>query len=148
MNYSLYLNTKKLNTNEEAALNEYQKRLSAFCRINHYCRPATSVSALLSSIKTSAHTVFVLVQAGRNTPTSEELAEQVQQAGNHGISNICFFIGYDTVLSESGINSPMTDSLPVLSLSSMDISTGLMGVVLQEQLYRSYRILNHQPYHK
>lgn len=148
MNYSLYLNIKKLNPNDEAALKEYQKRLSAYCKINHYCKPAASVSAVLSSIKASAHTVLILIQAGSNTSTSEELAEQLQQAGNHGISNICFFIGYDPVLSESDIHSSMTGSLPVLSLSSMDISIGLTGVVLQEQLYRSYRILNHQPYHK
>ena len=54
-----------------------------------------------------------------------------------------YFIGYS-----SDDISDLTVSCKTLSLSSMDLSIGLTGVVLFEQLYRSHRILNHQPYHK
>lgn len=143
MNYSIYLNTKKLNTNDAAAMKEYQKRLSAYCRIESICRPAASLSVLLPHIKNSAHTAFILIQPGKATPSSEELAESINQIGIHGISTVCFFIGYDTPDLKYD-----TESLSILSLSYSELSIGLTGVVLQEQLYRSYRILNHQPYHK
>lgn len=143
MNYSIYLNTKKLNDNDIAAMKEYQKRLSAYCRISHCCKPANDLSALLSAEKDSARQIDILIRPGGLTPSSEELAVHISEMGIHGISTVRFFIGY----AVSKKNSDMIP-LPVLSLSSMDISTGLTGVVLYEQLYRSYRILNHQPYHK
>ena len=143
MNYSIYLNIKKLNPNDAAAMKEYQKRLSAYCKIGHFCKPADDLSALLSAQKDSTPRINILIQPGKKTFSSEELAVHINEIGIHGISTVCFWIGYP--LPD---NSSDTIYVPILSLSSMDISTGLTGVVLQEQLYRSYRILNHQPYHK
>lgn len=143
MNYSIYLNTRKLNPNDAAAMKEYQKRLSAYCRIEYFCKPAQALSVLLSTGKDSAHQINILIRPGRQTSSSEELAVHINEMSIHGISAVRFFIGYDASEKNSD-----TIPLPVLSLSSMDISTGLTGVVLYEQLYRSYRILNHQPYHK
>lgn len=143
MNYSIYLNIKKLNPNDAAAMKEYQKRLSAYCKIGHFCKPADDLSSLLSAEKDSAHMINILIQPGRKTLSSEELAVHINEMGIHGISAVRIWIGYPIPDKSSD-----TIHLPVLSLSSMDISTGLTGVVLQEQLYRSYRILNHQPYHK
>lgn len=143
MNYTIYLNAKKLNSNDLAAIQEYSKRLQAYCKTHFLLKPASGCRAIMSAHKSSNHTCFIQVQTGSHTPSSEELSDTINQLGIQGISNICFFIGYS-----SDDISDLTVSYKTLSLSSMDLSIGLTGVVLFEQLYRSYRILNHQPYHK
>lgn len=145
MNYTIYFNAKKLNSNDADAIAEYAKRLSAYCKINWYCKPAKSIKALPPFRKPSKHTLYVPVRTGETTPSSEELAEQINQINIQGISAVCFFIGYEDSTEQNDTNSI---TIPVLSLSSMTLSPGLTGVVLYEQLYRSYRILNGQPYHK
>lgn len=145
MNHIIYFNCKKLSANASDAIAEYAKRLSAYCKTNWYCKPAKDVSALSAVPAPSAHTLWISVLPGESTLTSEELARHLEQIGIQGISTLCFFIGYPAKnqTCNAAIQTPVT-----LSLSSMDISPELTGVILYEQLYRSYRILHHQPYHK
>ena len=143
MKYEVYLNTRKLNANEKNAIAEYAKRLSAYCKINLHCQPAKSHMEILSSFKSLEHTLLILVQPGSATVSSEEFAEQINQLGIQGTSKVCFLIGY------SDMEVPDTTiDFQTLALSTMTMSTGLTGIVLYEQLYRCYRILNNQPYHK
>ena len=137
MNYSIYLNTKKLNPNDAAAIAEYSKRLSAYCTIRLVCKPIKALEPFLIKQNFSDHTCCYQVLPGTDTYTSEDFAGNLDQLGIHGTSSVYFFIGYPVCISMSPIH-----------LSSMELSTGLSGVVLYEQLYRSYRILNPQPYHK
>lgn len=145
MNYVVYFNCRKLDSNDIDAIAEYAKRLSAYCRTNWHCKPSKSVTGLCSSQRASAHTLWIQIQTGASTPSSEELAGYISQISIQGISTVCFLIGYEwqAGLPDAGAAPP-----PVLSLSAMDISPGLTGVILYEQLYRSYRIIHHQPYHK
>ncbi|MBO5239509.1 MAG: 23S rRNA (pseudouridine(1915)-N(3))-methyltransferase RlmH [Lachnospiraceae bacterium] len=145
MNYYVYLNTKKLNKNEELAVKEYTKRLSAYCKTAWYCHPATDCISIISKIKYSEHTLFLQVQADEASPSSEELANDFNQMAIQGISTVYIFIGYPHGTETS---EPIIKSMKTLSLSSMTLSTGLTSVVFYEQLYRCYRILNNQPYHK
>lgn len=137
MNYSIYLNTKKLNPNDAAAIAEYSKRLSAYCNIRLICKPMKALEPFLMKQAFSDHTCCYQVLAGTDTLASEAFAANLEQLGIHGTSAVTFFIGY-----------PVCASMSPVYLSSMELSTGLSGVVLYEQIYRSYRILNHQPYHK
>lgn len=144
MNYKIYFNCKKLNSNDADAIAEYGKRLSAYCKINWYCKPSKTcpVSSLPAE---STHTIWIQIQTAISDLTSEALAEQIEQLGIQGISTVCFFIGYAPMqkTNDCSMQEPIT-----LSLSSMNISQSLTGVILYEQLYRSYRILHQQPYHK
>lgn len=145
MNYIVYLNTKKLNKNDEQAILEYTKRLGAYCKTSYHLQPASKLSDLLAKIKNSEHSCLVSVVPGKDTPSSEVLASNINQIGLQGISTIYIFIGYENVTTTQELDLP---SIHSLSLSSMDLSIGLTGVVLFEQIYRGYRILNNQPYHK
>lgn len=142
MNYYIYINTRKLNPNDCAAIAEYAKRLTAYCNIRLICKPAEVLDSLYAKISASGHACYYQVLSGTHTMRSEEFAATLEQHGIHGISSLYFFIGYPEISNSSATN------IQPLYLSSMEISTGLTGVVLYEQIYRSYRILNHQPYHK
>jgi 23S rRNA (pseudouridine1915-N3)-methyltransferase len=69
--------------------------------------------------------------------TSEDFAEQINTWGISGISEIVFIIGASDFESNS-----------TLALTSMEMDSGLSATVVFEQIYRAYRILNNQPYHK
>ena len=75
---------------------------------------------------------------------SEELAERIGRLGVEGVSQIVFVIGGSLGLS----GRVMERADFALSFSKMTFPHQLMRVILLEQVYRSYRILNHQPYHK
>lgn len=145
MNYFIYFNCKKLSSNASDAMSEYAKRLSAYCKTNCFCKPAKDFQTLTSTLTPSAHTLWIPIQTGPSALTSEAMAERLNQLGIQGISTVCFFIGYETksqiCVTDNRIPEP-------LSLSSMELSLELTGVVLYEQLYRSYRIIHQQPYHK
>ena len=75
---------------------------------------------------------------------SEELAERIEKLGVSGISQIVFVIGGSLGLSAQ----VMKRADYALSFSRMTFPHQLMRVILLEQIYRSYRIVNGEPYHK
>lgn len=87
--------------------------------------------------------VFVLAINGKQL-SSEEFSKEIEQLGISGKSNLTFIIGGSLGLSDS-----------VLLRSNQQISFGrltyphqLMRLVLVEQIYRGFRIMKGEPYHK
>ena len=76
--------------------------------------------------------------------SSEELADKVDKLGVQGTSHIIFIIGGSIGLGEEVLQK----SNFALSFSKMTFPHQLMRVILLEQIYRSYRIINGEPYHK
>lgn len=76
--------------------------------------------------------------------TSEQLAEKIEQLGIGGRSHITMVIGGSLGLDASILKQ--ADLL--LSFSKMTFPHQLMRLILVEQLYRSYRIIKGEPYHK
>lgn len=75
---------------------------------------------------------------------SVELSEKIRKLGVEGISSIVFVIGgslglHDQILKRADYK---------LSFSKMTFPHQLMRVILLEQIYRSYRIMSGEPYHK
>ena len=75
---------------------------------------------------------------------SVELSEKIERLGTSGTSHIIFIIGgslgiADSLLARADLR---------LSFSRMTFPHQLMRVILMEQVYRAYRIMNHEPYHK
>ena len=75
---------------------------------------------------------------------SVELSKNIQQLGVRGKSSIVFVIGGSLGLSKEVLKRADEK----LSFSKMTFPHQLMRVILLEQVYRSYRIMNGEPYHK
>ena len=75
---------------------------------------------------------------------SVELSEKLETLGTSGTSHIIFVIGGSLGLSDRILKRADYK----LSFSKMTFPHQLMRLILSEQIYRSYRIMNHEPYHK
>tara|TARA_B100000029_G_scaffold321765_1_gene314190 strand:- start:206 stop:673 length:468 start_codon:yes stop_codon:yes gene_type:complete len=87
-------------------------------------------------------TLIVLDQSGRSVSTNE-FSNWMQDWLDNSIDPI-FGIGGPDGFSESVLNR----ANKILSLSSMTLPHSLVPVILAEQLYRSWSILNNLPYHR
>lgn len=141
------------------AVSEYSKRLSRYCRLEilqtaDEKTPDHASQALeeqikekegqriLSLIPDDAYVIALAIEGVMMD--SEELAAMMGQLGVKGTSQIVFVIGGSLGLSGQVLKRADFH----LSFSKMTFPHQLMRVILLEQIYRSYRILNHQPYHK
>lgn len=76
--------------------------------------------------------------------SSGELAQKVREISNSGVSEMVFIIGGATGLDES----IKARSDFALSFSKMTFTHQFARPMLQEQLYRAFKIINNEPYHK
>ena len=87
--------------------------------------------------------IFALAIDGKELD-SVELSKKIENLGTSGISQIVFLIGGSLGMSENLLKRADCK----LSFSKMTFPHQLMRVILLEQVYRSYRIMNGEPYHK
>ncbi|MBR2046282.1 MAG: 23S rRNA (pseudouridine(1915)-N(3))-methyltransferase RlmH [Agathobacter sp.] len=97
---------------------------------------------LLKNIKDDAYVISLCID-GKQLD-SELLSEKIEKLGIQGTSHIYFIIGGSLGLADEVIKR----SDYKLSFSPMTFPHQLMRLILLEQIYRSYRIMNHEPYHK
>lgn len=141
------------------AIAEYSKRLSKYCKLEiiEVADEKTPDNAsevvenvirdkegerLLKYVKDD--TFVITLEIKGKMMTSEELAERIDTLGIRGVSHIMFIIGGSIGLGEDVIKR----SDFALSFSKMTFPHQLMRVILLEQIYRSYRIISGEPYHK
>ncbi len=141
------------------ALAEYTKRLSRYCSlsITEVADEKTKEQAsdvecaiikdregerILKSIREDGYVIALAID-GKNL-NSVELSEKIENLALTGKSNLYFVIGGSLGLSDE----VMKRADYKLSFSRMTFPHQLMRVILLEQIYRSYRIINHEPYHK
>ena len=137
------------------AISEYQKRLSAFAKINvievKESVYGESEKEILLAKKEEAEKLSKYKQVycvsleinGKNY-SSEGLAQHISDLMVSGNSCISFFIG-----GSFGLDKTFSDSLnEKLSFSNLTFPHQLMRVILLEQLYRAFTILNGKTYHK
>ena len=97
---------------------------------------------ILKSIKNDAY-VITLEILGKKM-NSVQFADKLNKLALQGNSHIVFIIGGSLGLHES-VSRRANEKL---SFSDMTFPHQLMRVILTEQIYRAYRIINHEPYHK
>ncbi len=105
----------------KTALDDYQKRLSKFCKTNIVSKPTNGYRVLIS-------------QTGREL-TSPELATYIEKLQVNGVSHI--EVTWDDLAYD--------DSIQIVSCH---LSESMLTLLTLEQFYRAFKILNHEPYHK
>ena len=141
------------------AIAEYSKRLSKYCKLEiiEVADEKTPDNAsevvedsirskeaerILKYVKDDAY--VITLEIGGKQLSSEELADKIDKLGIQGTSHIIFIIGGSIGLGKE----VLTKSNYALSFSKMTFPHQLMRVILLEQVYRSYRIISNEPYHK
>ena len=141
------------------AVCEFEKRLSRYCRLeiiealdektpDHAGMlmekqiKEKEASRLLKYLNRDAYVIALAIE-GKQLD-SVELSEKLDNLGTSGVSHIIFLIGGSLGLSDDILNGADFQ----LSFSKMTFPHQLMRVILLEQIYRAYRIMNGEPYHK
>jgi 23S rRNA (pseudouridine1915-N3)-methyltransferase len=140
-------------------IREYEKRLSRYCRlqilqVNDEKTPDGASMALEDQIRAvegerllnrilPGDYVIALAIDGQMLD-SPDLAAKMERLGIEGNSNVAFVIGGSLGLSEAVLKRADYR----LSFSKMTFPHQLMRLILLEQIYRSYRIIHGEPYHK
>ncbi len=142
-----------------AGIAEYAKRLSRYCKLT-FCQVAdektpdrasdalneqikdTEGQRLLKHIREQDYVIALAIDG--NMVDSVELSRKIGQLGVEGKSSIAFVIGGSLGLSDAVLQRADYR----LSFSRMTFPHQLMQMILLEQIYRGFRILNNEPYHK
>lgn len=141
------------------AAKEYLNRLSGYCKIETEEIPEVrlperpSEGEIGAALKTEAEAIGEKLIKGAaviamciegQQPDSEDLASQLEKYASRGISKLCFVIG-----GSNGLHSAFKDRADWrLSMSRMTFPHHLARIMLFEQIYRGFKILEGGKYHK
>lgn len=141
------------------AIAEYSKRLSKYCKLEilevaDEKTPDCASQAveeqirqkegerILKLVKDDAY--VITLEIGGNLLDSVAFSQKIETLGIQGTSHITFIIGGSIGLGKEVLQR----SNFALSFSKMTFPHQLMRVILLEQIYRGYRIMAGEPYHK
>jgi len=141
------------------ALAEYSKRLSAYCRLQilevaDEKTPAEAGKAetdqilkregerILKMIRREDYVCALAIQGDKMD--SVAFSDFLENSGIHGISSLVFLIGGSLGLHQSVYQRCQKR----ISFSDLTFPHPLMRVILLEQLYRGFKIIAGEPYHK
>ncbi len=141
------------------AIDEYSKRLSRYCKLDIIELPDEKTpdnasekeelqikekegQLILSRIKDNMFVIAMDLNAKQLS--SEEFGTFIDKCGVMGNSNIAFIIGGSLGLSHQVIKRANHK----ICFSKMTFPHQLFRVMLLEQVYRAFRIMKNEPYHK
>lgn len=140
------------------AIKEYEKRLRPYAQLQILelaeAKLPNSASArqiemaieeegarILSKLPPRAQVVSLCIEGKQMD--SEHFADALAQWAEQGDAQIAFIIG-----GSDGLAEAVKKQGARLSFSKLTFPHQLMRVILLEQIYRGFRILHHEPYHK
>lgn len=137
MNIRFIVITQKTPDYFEAAAKEYEKRLGRYCKIKtvKVKSPEKAAKAVDSRFP------LILVRRDGDLISSEGLADLISKAEVSGISSVNLVCGE---YRDEADNSPDR----IFSISPVKMSSDLVSVVALEQIYRAYKIISGEKYHK
>nr|MBP3598346.1 23S rRNA (pseudouridine(1915)-N(3))-methyltransferase RlmH [Eubacterium sp.] len=141
------------------AISEYQKRLTRYVKLDIVEVPDEKTpdhasekeevqirqregEKIFRHIKNDDYVIALAIDGKQCDSVS--FAEKIEQYGITGKSNVVYVIGGSLGLSETVLNRADEK----ISFSKMTFPHQLMRVILMEQIYRAYRIIKKEPYHK
>lgn len=140
-------------------INEYAKRLSPYTKFNiievsDEKAPEKLSDAEMKQVKdkegerilnkVSDQAFVYALDLGGKERTSEKFAKEIEQKMIHGQSKITFIIGGSLGLSDDVLKR----SDAKISFGKMTYPHQLMRLILTEQIYRAFKIIRNEPYHK
>lgn len=140
-------------------IDEFDKRLKPYAKLNlvevaDEKAPETLSEAemeavkkkeadrILAKISSDTHVIALAIEGKQRT--SEQLAQNIESLMTYGKSKVCFVIGGSLGLHDSVYKR----ANELLSFSKMTFPHQLMKLILLEQIYRAFRIMKNEPYHK
>jgi 23S rRNA (pseudouridine1915-N3)-methyltransferase len=138
---------------------EYTKRLSRYCKLEIVEVPDektpdkagealedqirdTEGKRIMKQIREDDYVIALAIQG--KMIDSVELSKLMENLGIQGKSSLVFVIGGSLGLSKEVLSRADYS----LSFSKMTFPHQLMRMILLEQIYRGYRIMMNEPYHK
>lgn len=155
MNITLIVVGKTTENYLEIGIAEYVKRMSHYTTFELVIIPALRAAKsmsqeqirqaegelILSRLATSDR--LVLLDDKGFHPTSEQMAQWLQATINRGTRRLVLVVG-----GAYGFSPTLYDRAhDQLSLSRLTFSHQMVRLIFLEQLYRSFTILNNEPYH-
>ncbi|MFW6007308.1 MAG: 23S rRNA (pseudouridine(1915)-N(3))-methyltransferase RlmH [Halanaerobiales bacterium] len=144
----------------KTGMENYIKRMKRFCDINIYevksekAKGSNLTGAQIEKVKKKEservydkvpENDYIIALSVKGKPmTSEGLAQSIQNLQVQGNSNISFLVGGPMGLSDEILEKADY----TLSLSHMTFTHQMIRLILLEQLYRAFKIINGEPYHK
>ncbi len=140
-------------------IQEYLKRLTAYAKVDiievaDEKAPENMSEAEMVEVKRkegdrilgaiSPDTYVITLEINGKMLTSEQMAAKMDELATYGKSKIAFVIGGSLGISEA----VQKRSDLALSFSKMTFPHQVMRLVLLEQVYRAFRIIRGEPYHK
>lgn len=143
----------------QEGIKEFSKRLSRYCNLDvveiddekapeNLSEKEMEIvknkegERILSKIPQNAYIIALAIEGKQLS--SEALAERIEELMVNGTNDICFVIGGSLGLSTDVMNR----SNYKLSFSKMTFPHQMMRLILLEQVYRGFRIMKGEPYHK
>ena len=142
------------------AANEYIKRLGGYCKpeiveIPEHRLPSGKPTiaqietalekeavVIAEKLPPGAYTVALCIEGGEMD--SAGLSELLSERATNGVSRLCFIIG-----GSHGLHESIKEKADIkLSMSKMTFPHNLARVMLLEQLYRAFKIIEGGKYHK
>lgn len=128
------------------AIAEYLKRLGGYAKIEVRELPDSNAekeaAALLSALPERGPIILMDIR-GKET-SSEGLAQKIDNYALNSDSHISFIIGGSDGVTK-GVKQRATERI---SFGPITLPHNLARVVLLEQIYRAFKIIRHEPYHK
>ena len=138
------------------AIEEYRKRLGAYCSLSLVEIPAQEIKddnlaqkymeiegqKILSSIKPDSYVITLEIKG--NMLSSEDFSQKIKLLSNEGHNEIVFVIGGANGLSQE-VSARANCKL---SFSKMTFTHQLVRIFLYEQIYRAFKIINNENYHR
>ena len=128
MNIKVYVFSDKISKIYQSMIDEYVKRLSKYCKV----KVILAKKGLMISDKEE----IIIIDSSSNSLTSPDFAKLLDNYAMTRKSNISFIIGSDDYNGTK------------IALTYLDMNLDLTTSCLLEQIYRAYKILNNEPYHK
>ena len=127
------------------AVDEYLKRLGGYAKVRIVEIPDKGIefeSAEIVRAAGSSHLVLLAIDGKQRS--SEGIARRIDELMTRGTSDIAFCIG-----GSDGVSRAVYDRADeTLSFGPVTLPHNLARVVLMEQVYRAFKIIRGEPYHK